>query len=173
MRTIADLQTLGYFVGNAWGSVQVEEDALAAAQAAASPGIVIEQAGRIGTATLQDLANAGKLPTDPAQRAELATQIAAAALDMVSTHANEKVAFHQDAVAIAKTMPDVWRVEQHVGPAPAVGEPDGRQVILSALVACKADGTGWDEPSQAQLDALADKAAYAAREAQALMVPGA
>lgn len=164
MAGIQDLTALGYVVGIAFGSVAVEEDALAAAQQAASPGVVIEQAGRLGTATLQDIANAGQLPLDPAERAELAAQIGAAALDMVSTHANEKVDFHKDAVAIAKTMPDVWRVEHRLGDAPADGEPDSRQVVLSTLVACNQDGTGWDDDSQAALDSLADPKSYTARE---------
>jgi hypothetical protein len=164
--TIDTIRGLGYMVGIAHGDVQTEEDALTLARADAEPGAVIETAGQITTATLQDLANAGKLPATEDRRRALAAKIGDAALEMVTSHVNEKVAFHERAVALAKEMPDVWRVEQW-----AAG-PDEEGVytpplILSTLVACKPDGTGWTAEDQEHLDTLADQVAFAERAWQA------
>lgn len=161
MGTIADLQTLGYTCGYAHGSVQVEQDALEAAQQEASPGAVIETAGKLTTATLEDLANAGRLPVTADQKQALAAKIGKAALEMVETHANEKVDFHQRALQIAKDSPDVWVVQHFVDD----------QLVAQLYVSCKDDGTGWDDDAQETLDALADKTAFDARVTQARKPP--
>lgn len=156
--TIDTIRTLGYEIGVAHGSVEVEQDALAAAQDAAGVTAITAAADTITTATVQDLSNAGKLPAASADRQALVAQIASAALDLVQQAADDKVAFHERALAAAQEMPDVWRIEQVAN----------GQTVLSVLVACKADGTGWDDGAQAQLDALADQAAYNERAYQAL-----
>lgn len=154
MATIADLQALGYACGYAHGSVEVEQEALAAAQQEANPGSIIEKAGQLTKATLEDLANAGRLPVTADQKQALAAKIGKAALEMVETHANEKVDFHQRALQIAKDSPDVWVIQQTV-------DVDGEDHPVAQLyVACKEDGTGWDDDNQAALDALADKPSY-------------
>lgn len=165
--TIDTLRGLGYTVGVAHGSVQVEEDALAAARDAADPNVVAEQASQVTTDTVQTLSTLGKLPETDAERLELVTKIAAAALEGLTLAVTEKVAFHERALAIAKEMPDVWRVEHWAVPPDNDGVP-GPPMILSMLVACKPDGTGWDEDSQEQIDALADTDAFAERAFQAL-----
>lgn len=149
-KTVAlrDVAKLGYTVGQAWGSVEVEQTALDDAKAAADPQVVIEQVNAVTADTVQTLANIGKLPDDPAERLDLATKIGAAALEMLTEHVNEKVAFHERALEIAQTQPDVWHVS---GPG------------LEIYVACKADGTGWDGDQQAMLDTLADPAAHKER----------
>lgn len=165
--TISDIQKLGYITGIAHGSVQTEQDALTAAQANAAPGAVIETAGQIVQATISDLANAGKLPADVEGRQTLASNIAAAALAMVTEHRTDKVAFHERALAIAEAMPDVWRIEQWAVPPDNDGVP-GPPLVLSTLVACKQDGTGWDDAAQEELDLLADANTFAERAWQGL-----
>lgn len=162
MATIQDLVALGYTVGIAWGSVEVEEAALDSARADASPQTVTRQAAEITKATLDDLAALQRLPDTDEKKNALAVEIAAAALDMVAEHANEKVEFHQRAVECAQTMPDVWHVDQSVD---IVGADSVR--VVSMYVACKQDGTGWDDESQAMLDALAHKPTFDDRVAQA------
>lgn len=155
MATIQDIQALGYTVGIAFGSVQVELDALAVAQADAEPSAIYVKAERITSDTLLDLANAGKLPEAADRKQALAAMIAESALDMLTTVATDKVDFHQRAVEAAKAMPTVWHVDQTVGI-----DGDGNQQVVSVYVACKEDGTGWEDDSQATLDALAHQPSY-------------
>lgn len=159
--TIGTLQGLGYTVGIATGSVQVEEDALAAAVAAAEPAVVAADVQVVTTQTLADLDASGKLPDTAEKRQALAATIAAAALDAIIERVTSKVDFHQRAVDIAKTMPDIW----HIGQTVDVG--DGTQRVVSIYVACKEDGTGWDDDAQAQLDALAHQPSFDERIFQA------
>lgn len=146
MATLDDLRTLGYEIGQASGSVQVEQDALDAARAAADPQAVIEQVNTATVDTLQTLSNIGKLPETDAEKLELSQMIGAAALEMLTEHVEATVAFHERALAIAQESPDVWHF---AGPG------------VSGYVSCKPDGTGWDDDAQAMLDALADPDAYA------------
>lgn len=156
--TIQDIQTLGYTVGMAHGSVQVEQDALAAAKEAADPNVVAQQVNQVTADTVQVLDKLGRLPETPEERLELATQIGKAALEGLSAAVSERVAFHERALSIAQQSPDVWCVQQFAGDA----------MIVQTYVSCKADGSGWDEDAQAHCDALADKPSYAEREYQGL-----
>lgn len=156
MATVADLQTLGLTCGMAHGSVEVEQDALANAQAAADPAVVAGQVNQVTADTVKALDNVGKLPETPEERRELATRIAEDALSILTTAASDKVAFHERAVAIAQESPDVWVVQHFVDD----------QLVVQLYVACKADGTGWDDNEQATLDALSNKAAFLERVSQ-------
>lgn len=148
MATIADLLALGYECGLASGSVTVEEDALAAAQLAADPQTIADQANVAVAETVQALTTLGKVPTDEEERLQMFAQIGETAYKLLTEHASEKLAFHQRALEIAKTMPNTWHV---TGPG------------FTGYVACKDDGTGWDTDHQAMLDALADPTAHAER----------
>lgn len=159
MATIDDLRTLGYTIGIAHGSVAVEEQALADANAAADPNVVAAQAADVTAETVKTLDQVGKLPDTPEARLQLASEIAAAALEQLTERVTDRVAFHERALEIARTSPDVW-VVQHIV------DVDGtdRQCV-QVYVAANADGTGWDDAQQALIDALADANAYAARTA--------
>lgn len=162
MATIRDLETLGFTVGIASGCTETEETALHNAKVEASPQAVTREAGRITAMTLGDLQNAGRLPANADEKQALAARIAARALEMVTEVATEKVAFHERAVAEAKAMPTVWHVDQTVGI-----DGNGNQRVVSIYVACAEDGTGWDEESQAALDALSHQPSYDERVFQA------
>jgi hypothetical protein len=155
--TIHDLEPLGYTIAIAQGSAQVEQDALQAARGHADPAVLQEQAGRTTSETVRALGDAGKLPRNPEEREKLYIEIGEAAYQMLAKAAQGRVALHERALEIAQQMPDVWRVEQVV---------DG-QTVASMLVACKPDGTGWDDGAHEILDALADKKTFAARAKQA------
>lgn len=150
MTKIQDLEPLGYIVGCAHGSVQVEQDALDAAKAAADPQAVIEKVNTVTADTLQTLSNIGKLPETAAEKLELSQQIGAAALEMLTEHVNATVDFHERALQIAHDSPDVWHIEHRVGDLTG----------LAIYVSCKADGSGWDDDNQQMLDALADPDAF-------------
>lgn len=152
-KTIHDVEALGYSVGIAQGSVQVEEDALAEAKASGTPEVLAEQATTVTTETIAHLDRAGKLPDNETERRDLWAQIGEAAYQQLQTRANERVEFHERALAIAKEMPDVWVIS---GPG-----------VTSVYVACNPDGTGVGDDEQAFLDALADPDAHKEREFQA------
>lgn len=158
MPNISDLAPLGYAVGLAHGSVQVEQDALDAARVEASLPVIEQKVGTLTTETLDDLGNAGRLPANADEKQALAAQIALRALDMLTTHANDNVAFHERALAIAQESPDVFCVQQFAGDS----------MVVQTYVSCKADGTGWTDEDQAHLDALAHEPSYAEREYQGL-----
>lgn len=140
--TITTLVKMGYEAGIAHGSVEAEQQASEEAQANAAPAAIAEQARDVTATTIQDLANAGKLPDTAQERRELAAAIADNVLENLTVHANAQVDFHQRALKIAMAMPDVWVVN---GPG-----------LANLYVACKPDGTGWDDDQQAVLDALCD-----------------
>jgi hypothetical protein len=146
--TIADLQALGYECGHASGSVAVEEQALADAQAAADPQTIAAQVNTVTAETVQALDAAGHLPDTPEDRLALATQIAESALSQLTEAVSENVAFHERALQNAREMPDTWHVSGY-----------GCQLYVN----CKDDGTGWDDDQQAVLDSLADPGAHAER----------
>lgn len=146
--TVADLAKLGYECGLASGSVAVEEAALADAKAAADPAVVSVQVNTVTTETVQALDATGVLPDTPEERLALATKIAEAALEQLTTAVSEKVAFHERALEIAREMPDTWHVAGW---------------SLAVYVNAKKDGTGWDADQQAVLDSLADPDAHAER----------
>lgn len=148
MATIEDIGNLGYTIGIASGSVQVEQDALQSASDAAAPAVILSQASQVTQNTLSAIDQAGKLPSDPGDRKTLAEAIAADAIDQLSTRADERVDFHQRAVAVAQDMPNVWHLSGYG---------------LEGYIACKEDGTGWDDDAQAHLDALANPDAHAER----------
>ena len=150
--TIDTLQTLGYTVGIAYGDVQTEQDALAEAKATATPEAIAEHAATVTAETLTQLANANALPEDPAEKQDLATQIAQAAIDQITASTDDTIAFHERAVQIAKDMPNVWVIS---GPG-----------ITNVYVSCKPDGTGWGAEEQAFLDTLADQDAHKERSFQ-------
>lgn len=152
-KTIQDLEQLGYTVGIAHGSVKVEEEALAQAKADATADVIGQQVATVTTETIAQLADAGQLPDDREQRQGLASDIAAAALEQLHERATDRVAFHEAAVEMAKTMPDVWVIS---GPG-----------VTTVYVACNHDGTGVGEEEQAFIDALADPAAHKERCFQA------
>jgi hypothetical protein len=146
------LRELGYTVGFAHGSVAVEEEALTEARNDTSAEVLAEQAAKVTTETMAQLNQGGLLPDDPAKRRRLVEQIADTALRHLTERAEGRVAFHQDALAIAKGSPDVWVIS---GPG-----------VTNVYVACKPDGTGWDEQQQELLDALGDPRAHAERVKQ-------
>lgn len=150
---INDLLALGFTVGIAHGAVDTEELALDEAKTNAQPQIVAEQADEVTRMTVQALDAEGKLPKTQEGRRELASRIAESALDYLTTRADELVSFHERAVEIAKEMPNVWVV---TGPG-----------VTNLYVACKDDGTGWDDDHQAMLDALTDPDSQKEREFQA------
>jgi hypothetical protein len=150
---VNDLLALGFSVGMAYGAVDVEEAALAEAQTNAQPTVIAEQTDQVTRMTVQALDAEGKLPKTPEGRRELASRIAESALDHLTTRAEGLVSFHERAVEIAREMPNVWVV---TGPG-----------VTNVYVACKDDGTGWDESQQAILDALADPKAHKERVKQA------
>lgn len=158
MATLADLTTLGYKIGMASGSVQVEQDALAAAREAADPNVVLEQVNQVTADTVQTLDNLGRLPETEEERLTLATEIGRAALAQLTQRVTEKVAFHERALAIAQASADVWSVKQTAGDV----------TVLQTYVSTKVDGTGWTDDDQEHLDALADQPSYAEREYQGL-----
>jgi hypothetical protein len=148
MATITDVQNLGYTCSITAGDVTVEQDALAAAQADASPDVIVGQAAQVTQDTIAAIDADGKLPSDPAARQQLAAAIASAAIDQLATLADARVEFHQRAVDIAQTMPDTWHVSGW-----------GNELYVD----CKPDGTGWDDDAQALLDALADPGSHSER----------
>lgn len=150
MITVADLEKLGYTVGIAHGSVEVEQAALEEAKAAADPAVVGAQVNEVVADTVKTLGNLGMIPDDPGKRHELFAKMGETAFEMLTAGRSERVAFHERALQIAKDSPDV-HVVQHV-----VDD----QIVAQVYVACKDDGTGWDNDAQAQLDALADKTGF-------------
>lgn len=108
MPSIDDLRGLGYEVGIAHGSVQAEEEALAEAHATRQPASLATSAAEVTAATVKQLDAEGKLPDTAEARQELATRIAEAALEQLTERADERVAFHEQALAIAKAMPTVY-----------------------------------------------------------------
>lgn len=151
-KTIRDVEKLGYSVGFAHGSVEAEELALEGAQKDAHIDVLAEQAATVTTATVADLAAAGKLPNDASARRRIAEQIAVQALDHLTVRANRRSEFHARALEVAREMPDVFVIS---GPG-----------VTNIYVACKTDGTGWDPDQQAILDALADPDAHKERRKQ-------
>jgi hypothetical protein len=85
-------------------AVAVEERALAAALASASPDIILAQANAATDATLADLERDGHLSADNPERARLRGEILNAAIAELGRHAANTVAFHRRALAIAKQM---------------------------------------------------------------------
>jgi hypothetical protein len=152
--TVKKLAALGYEVGIAHGSVAVEEDALAGAQAQASPGQITADAAEITTRTLADLQAANKLPTNEQELAELIAQISASALKGVKHGRDEAVAFHERALDNAKGVPTTYVVS---GP--------GFDCIYFALD----DATGKGAtPNDAEIvKSLLDEKAHAERVKQA------
>lgn len=151
--TISDVEKLGYTVGFAHGSVEAEERALAAAKRDAHGDVLAEQAAAVTTQTIADLAAAGRIPDSNADRQYLATRIAEAALDQLTVRATGRIAIHEKAVQAAREMPDVFVIS---GPG-----------VTNLYVACKDDGSGWDDAAQEILDALTDPDAHKERVKQA------
>jgi len=152
MATLDDLRTLGYELGIAHGSVQVEQDALDAAKLAADPATIAEQANAVVVDTVAALTTLGKLDNlDETERLQMFAKMGETAFQTLTTASTEKVAFHEAALVIAQESPDVWHF---AGPG------------VSGYLSCKPDGTGWDADQQAMLDALADPAAFAERAFQ-------
>lgn len=154
MAKIDNLRTLGYTVGLAHGSVEVEQAALDDARAAADPNLVATQADQITTDTIRTLDAKGLLPENQDDRLKLATDIAEHALEQIVAATSENVAFHERALKIAEESADVW-VVQHV--VEVNGEA---QTCAQVYLSCKPDGTGWNDNDQALLDALADKTSF-------------
>jgi hypothetical protein len=100
--TIETLRELGYKVGVASGSTQVEEEALVAVREQADPATVAEQAAEVTRMTIADLNAAGRLPAESSDRRALAEAIANSALDTLTERATEKIAFHERAVESAR-----------------------------------------------------------------------
>ena len=110
---VKKIQALGYEVGIAHGGVAVEQDALAGAQAQASPEQITADAAEITTRTLADLQAANKLPKTEQEHAELIAQISASALKGVKHGRDEAVKFHERAHEIARGMPTTYVVSGH------------------------------------------------------------
>lgn len=151
MATLDNLGALGYTVGLAHGSVQVEQDALDAARAAADPALIQEQANTVVADTVTALTKLGRVPDDESERLQMFAQMGETAFQTLTTASTERVAFHERALAIAQESPDVWHI---AGPG------------FEGYVSCKDDGTGWDDDNQAMLDALANPEAHAERSYQ-------
>lgn len=148
--TIQTLEQMGYRCGVAFGDPAVEQTALDAAQAAASPALIAEQSATVATDAIQQMAAAGALgdDTDPVA---LAQQIAGQVAATITKARTADVDFYSRSLEIAQSMATVWHVD---GPG------------VSAYVSAKDDGTGWDDDNQSTIDALADQDGYDERTYQ-------
>lgn len=133
---VGDLRDAGFHVTIASGSVEAEEAALELARQQASPEAVQADVDRVAREVARAAAGA---PSD--ELADIVTRAAQQALDHIGGSRNRTVAFHERALEIARSMPDVMVVTGHG--------------VEGIYVACKPDGTGWDEQAQETLDSLA------------------
>lgn len=143
-RTIEDVRSAGYTVALASGSVAVEEEALADARALAAPSAVQSDAEAVAAETARAAVAAGL--ADGALT-EIVTRATRQALKQLQGARDDRVAFHERALAIAEASPDVWFVS-------ALGDPDTPDDDVRVYVACKPDGTGWDQGAQDMIDLL-------------------
>lgn len=144
--TIEDVRAAGFTCRLASGSVAVEEEALEMARRQAAPEAIKPAADDVASAVARLADQRGVIGQ---ARVELVARAAADALATISAARDETVAFHERALEIAKAMPDVWFVS-------ALGDPETPDDDVRIYVACKADGTGWDDGAQEMLDALVE-----------------
>ena len=142
--SIHDVRAAGYSVALASGSVEVEEAALAEAHQAASTAAVSEDAGAIAREVANLAVAQGKRGDDLHEIVRAATS---RALEQIQGARDERVSFHERALEIARSSPDVVVVT-------ALGDPETPDDDVHVYVACKPDGTGWDAGAQEILDAL-------------------
>ena len=147
--SIDDVRAAGYTVALASGSVEVEEVALAEAKGQASAETIAVGAELVAT----DVAKVAvaKGATGPQLQA-IVLRATERALDTLQAAADERVAFHERALEIAKELPDVYFVS-------ALGDQGTAEDDVQLYVNCKPDGYGWDKAAQATLDALVAAAA--------------
>lgn len=115
MPSLDQLTALGYSVGVASGSTAAEQEALAAARDLAAPERIETDVQTIADkAALDATALAVQRGIDAAQIpgavSEAVARITQAALETITVARNENVAFHERALAIAKTMPTTYVV---------------------------------------------------------------
>ena len=143
--TIADVRAAGYAATLASGSVEVEEIALAEAKGQASAETVAVGAELVATDVAKVAVAKG---AKGSQLEAIVLRATERALETLQTVADERVAFHERALEIAKESPDVYFVS-------ALGDPETPEDDVQLYVACKADGSGWDKGAQETLNALA------------------
>lgn len=158
MATLQDLESLGYLVTVAHGDAESEEAALQTARDDATPDAIAAQAGEVTSMTIAQLDAEGKLPETPEERLELASKIAAAALEGLTERATGRIAFHEKALEIAREMPTAYRVVQV-----AENEHGDEVEILALYLSVNDDGTGAEAADQDAIDSLAAADAYAER----------
>ena len=142
--TIADLRVAGFTVEFAHGSVAVEEEALAEAKGRASAETIAVGAELVATDVAKVAVAKGAAGS---QLEAIVLRATERALETLQTVADERVAFHERALEIAREMPDVYRVTH-------AGDPSTPEDDVQVYIACKLDGTGWDKAAQATLDGL-------------------
>lgn len=143
-RTIHDVRAAGYEVALASGSVSVEEEALEEAQKNAAPEAVAGDAEKIATEVAHLAVAKGAKGSDLETIVQRATS---RALEQIGQARDETVAFHERALEIARSSPDVYFVS-------TLGDPDTPHDDVQLYVACKPDGSGWDEGAQETLTSL-------------------
>jgi hypothetical protein len=155
---IHDLAQLGYEISLAHGSVAVEEEALAEAERRAAPEQITAEAETLLSRTVEEYARVAQAAgVSPEEQAAMIARLAEQIPRLLKQGRDERVEFHRRALEIARSMPDVWVVS---GPG-----------VERCYIACKADGTGWDEEEQGMIERLADPAAHRERVFQAYAPP--
>lgn len=145
-KTIGDLRAAGYMAALASGSVAVEETALEEARARAGEIAVTKDAEQVAN-EVANLAVAKGVRGD--ELVEFVGRVTKHALEQIQEARDDRVAFQERALEIARSSPDVFFVS-------ALGDPETPDDDIRLYVACKLDGTGWDEANQEMLDALCD-----------------
>ncbi len=143
-RTIEEVRAAGYEVAFANGSVEVEEKALEEAKREAGSETVMSEAENVARDVARTAASQGV--TGDALT-DLVTRATTQALDSLKGAGDERVEFHERALAAAKEMPDTFVVT-------LAGDPETPNDDVQLYVSCKADGSGWDAGAQEILDSL-------------------
>lgn len=156
MGPLDQLRKLGYTVGEAYGHVQPELDALEAARKLAAAEKIAEDAAPV-IAQAQALAleqmRGNPRYTDD-DRTKILVRLQVQTLRQLQDRRDADVAHQEAAVEVARGMPDVW----------AISGPGVTNLYVSTH---PETGEGWTESDQELLDALADKKAHRERVAQA------
>lgn len=110
MNAVERLRALGYEVAIASGSVQTEEDALAAVRALATPERIEADVQVIADKAALDAAAlaVARGGASPQAIAETVARITQLALETITVTRNETVEFHERALEIAKAMPTTY-----------------------------------------------------------------
>lgn len=135
--TISDVRDAGYQVAFASGSVEAEERALENARQSSSPAAIKQDVDQVARETARMALAQG---LEGADLTRIVTTATSQALEQLRGASDARVRFHERALDIARSSPDVYVVSG-----------DG---FAGLYVACRPDGTGWDQGAQETLDAL-------------------